>query len=258
MTTKSITSGQEKQIARFTEVAAGNAALAALEQVSLGADIAQAKVITAGDQFQALVQPEFTKIVAAALNKLSGRRHSAAEDIEKFYFEVLGISVDLTNVRFPEKAGFLVYMAVAPGLNEDAVMGSITKHFKVGAWIWKSPIAANIDRASQQKRSEGLYVFSHVGGDEPDAQHLGKSYDDAVEAKMVFVNPLEYLLMTGFHMWKHGHWLDSKSWTRTSSLWSDGHLVCGRLGPQYLKLDLYYSSPDYRHEGAGPRELFLG
>ncbi len=257
-TTKSITSKQEVRIADLAAIAARNATAIALEQIMLDGDTAQVKIITEGGQFQELLKPEFEKAVIAALNKLSGRRHAAADEIERFYAEVLGMKIDLAGVAFPEKPGFPSYMVVMPGLNEDAVMQKITKRFGVKAYAWTSPIAENIDRKVEQSRSQGLYVFAHVGGDEPDAQHLGKSYDDAMEAEMIFANPIEYLLITGFHMWKHGKWMDSKGWTRTSSLWSVGHLVGGRWLPHSRGLYLDDGDRDLRNPDGGPRELFLG
>ncbi len=271
MTTQSITSTparklvgsrQAGQIARFAEIAAYDAAQNALSDnrmcTELFSDTAQMKIIACGNDFQALLKPQFEKIITAAINQLSGRRHAAADDIERFYAEVLGRKIDLTGVTFPEKEGFPVYMAVVPGLDEDMVLGSITEYFKVGKWTWLSPVAENIDRKTEQKRPEGIYAFAHVGGDEPDAKHLGKSYDDAMGAKMIFANPLEYPLMTGFHMWKHRKWMDSKGFTRTSSLWCDGGLVGGCWDPDRREVYVGDGGRGHRVPGGGPRELFLG
>lgn len=196
--------------------------------------------------------------LSAGILRFSSGKHPDAEELERFYAEVLGMTVDLRGVMFPEKEGFPVYMALVPGMSEDAVMEKITKHFGVKVYAWQTPVASNIDRTTAQARPEGVYVFVHVGGDEPDAKHLGKSYDDAVEASMVFASPLEYLLMTGFHMWKHRRWMDSKCWIRTSSLWSDGSLMGGCWDPSDGRLYLDFGDRDGRGPGSGPRELFLG
>lgn len=125
-------------------------------------------------------------------------------------------------------------------------------------YAYRSPVASNINRKVEQKRPQGLYVFAHAGGDDPDAQHLGKSYDDAVEVNMTFMNPKEYLLATGFHRWLKKYFMDLKGATRTSSLWSDGGLVGGYWLPSNGGLGLYGGDRDDRDSGSGPRELFLG
>ena len=232
MTNKSITSGQKNQIARLTEVAAGNATHVALEQVPMDSDVAQVKVISDGDLFQKMIQPQIAKIVAEALNRLSGRKHQQAEPPEQYFAEVLGYTLDLSGVVFPEKVGFTTYMVVPADINEDYIFRRITEHFKVGQYAWQSPVADNVNRKIEQKRPQGLYVFAHAGGDEPDAKHLGKSYDDAMAVNMTFMNPKEYLLATGFHHFiNKDHFMDVKGCTRTSSLWWGGGLVSGGFHP---------------------------
>jgi hypothetical protein len=180
-------------------------------------------------------------------------------DIERFYLQVLGSKLGLSGVPFPEKRGFPAYMAVLPDLDEDIVMTKVCAYFQVKPYIYKKPIAQNIDRKSAQKRPNGLYVLAHGGTDEPDSAHLNKSYDDAMEVGMIFANPLEYPLMTAFHKFKHGKWMDEKEgWTRTSSLWSGGRLVSGSWFPGSQGLYLIDGARDYRNPFFGPRELFLG
>lgn len=196
--------------------------------------------------------------LSAGILRFSSDKHPAAEGVERFYAEVLGVKIDLTGTTFPERPSFSVYMAVVPGLSEDMVMSKITRHFSVNTYSYMSPISANINRSREQSRPSGLYVFAHVGGDEPDTEYLNKSYDDATDENMIFASPLEYLLMTSFHMWKHKKWMDQKGWTRTSSLWSDGGLVMGCFHPDDQDLCLAHGHRGYRSADDGPRELFLG
>lgn len=257
--TNLITSNQVIRIADLAQVVAKDVTLDALNKIVLDSTTAQEKIIMKGGEFQALLSEGFASLVASAINKVSGRKHPQAELIEQYFAEVLGYTLDLTGAVFPEKEGFATYMAVPADLDEDQIFSRIVTHFKVGQYAWQSPVADNIDRKIEQKRSQGLYVFAHVGGDEPDAKHLGKSYDDAMAVNMTFMNPKEYLLATGFHRWLNkDHFMDVKGYTRTSSLWSDGGLVNGYCHPSDGKLDLNDGNRDNRDSASGPRELFLG
>lgn len=252
-----ITSKQQTRIADLVSVEARNVTLEALDKMNLESAVAQDNVITKGGEFQALLTTGFASVVASALNKMAGRKHPQAELLEQYFLKVLGYTLDLSGVVFPEKEGFATYMAVPSDLDEDQIFSRLTTYFKVKQYAWKSPVASNINRNVEQKRPQGLYVFAHRGGDEPDANHLGKSYDDGVAESMTFMNPKEYLLATGFHRWLKDHFMDAKGWTRTSSLWSDGHLVGGRFYPGGGWLCLFYGNRDFRNPDRGPRELVL-
>lgn len=179
----------------------------------------------------------------------------------EYYNKVYGIDIsEIAEMEFPEHGSFQTFMAVSPQMDEDRIMLSLREYFKMNTYRYKEPIASNINRdeeAKIQKRPSGLYVFAHGGGNEPDADHRNKSYDDAVAAKMTFANAKEYLLMTGFHKFTKGYFMDKKSWTRTSSLWLDGFLVDGYWSDGYSKLFVGNGYRDCRNTDSGPRELFL-
>ena len=216
------------------------------KKLGVTCDEAQTALISCGGNFQAELLLSLGDPVEKLITKFIGRKHHAAEDVEKYIHEVYGGKVDLTGKLFPEKNGFPVYMARPDGLDEDFALAQIIKRFSVGKYTYLSPVAENINRNAEQKRPDGTYVFAHVGGDEPDAKHLGKSYDNSVGEKIVFANSFEYLLMTGFHMWKHEKWMDVKGWTRLSSLWSDGRAVDGYFYPDNQGLCLRKSHRDFR------------
>ena len=258
MPTMSITSKQQTRIADLVSAEARNVTLEALDKMNLESGIAQDNIITKGGEFQALLTTGFASVVASALNKMSGRKHPQAERLEQYFAEALGYTLDLTGVVFPEKECFATYMAVPSDLDEDQIFSRVTTYFKVGQYAYQSPVASNINRNVEQKRPQGLYVFAHRGGDEPDAEHRNKSYDNATGMGITFMNSKEYLLATGFHHWLNGHFMDVEGWTRTSSLWSDGRLVDGCWSPGDSELYLDYSRRDSRCSDSGPRELFLG
>lgn len=252
--TARITSKQKAQISRLAEVAAGNAAFVALEQISLDLNTAQVNIIARGGEFQEMILAKMTAIIAEAINKLSGKKHPAAELLEKYFQEVYGYTISLAGIQFPEKGEFSAYMAVPPGLDEDTIMKRLAAHFEVNPFSWRAPIVDNINREFEQKRPQGLYVFAHRGGDEPDDIHRNKSYDDAMSQNLIFLNPKEYLLVSGFHRYVSGHFMDRKGWTRTSSLWSDGYLVYGSWSDANAELYLNDGNRDLRHSDYGPRE----
>lgn len=201
--------------------------------------------------------PGFKEELMKLIKRFSSKKHPCAEPLEQYFREVFGYTLDLSGVVFPNKEGFASYMAVPTDLDEDQIFSRITTYFKVGRYAWRSPVASNINREVEQKRPQGLYVFAHRGGDEPDAEHRNKSYDDATEEGMTFMNSKEYLLATGFHHWSNGHFMDVNGWTRTSSLWSDGYLVYGYWIPSDGELYLSHGYRDNRNPDGGPRELVL-
>lgn len=174
----------------------------------------------------------------------------------RFFNEVLGLDKpEIAELTFPEHDVFKTFMIGGVSIDEDGIMEAYAKKWGINLYRWMEPAASKIDRKSEQKRPSGLYVFAHRGGDEPDQTHLGKSYDDAVAASMTFMNSKEYLLATGFHRFTKERFMDVKGWTRTSSLWSDGRLVCGDWDSGDSKLYLGRGSRGYGRHDRGPREL---
>lgn len=238
--TARITSDQKKQFKRFVEDA-GNRAL---KKVPLDKDGLQ-RLFGRGGEFQAHV--------IAGISRFSSGKHLAAELLEKYFQDVYDRTLDLTGVQFPEKEGFTTWMAVPTELDEDAIMARAAAYFKVKLYAWREPIEANINRELEQKRPQGLYILAHRGGDEPDDVHRNKSYND-IMANLTFLNPKEYLLVSGFHRYTKGYFMDKKGWTRTSSLWSVGVLVFGRWDDACAKLCLDFGYRDGRIPCDGPRE----
>lgn len=242
--TARITSSQKRQFRRFVEDA-GNRAL---KSVALDKDGLQ-RLFSHGGEFQAYV--------VAGISRFSSGRHPAAELLEKYFQDVYGRTLDLTKVQFPNKKEFTTWMAVPAELDEDTIMERVAAYFRVKSYVWRTPIAANINRKLAQKRPQGLYVLAHSGGDEPDDVHRNKSYDDAMAQNLTFLNPKEYLLVNGFHNYTKRYFMDRKGWTRISSLWSDGCLVHGDWDDAGAELCLRGGLRDSRDPGGGPREAVL-
>ena len=241
MMTARITSDQRKQFKRFVEDASNRA----LKKVPLDKDGLQ-RLFSRGGEFQSHV--------IDGISRFSSGKHPAAELLEEYFQNVYDLTLDLANVQFPKKKGFTTWMAVPAEIDRDTIMKCVSEYFKVGSYAWKTPIAANIDRKLEQKRPQGLYVFAHRGGDEPDDVHRNKSHDDGMAQNLIFLNPKEYLLASGFHRYIKGYFMDRKGWTRTSSLWSAGYLVLGSWNDASALLCLSFGSRDDRSPGRGLRE----
>lgn len=179
------------------------------------------------------------------------------ELLEKYFSEVLCYTLDLSGTVFPEKEGFSSYMAAPQDLDEDEIFKNITAYFKIGFDAYSSSITGSIKRCFDQTRPRGLYVFAHRGGDEPELEYRNKSYDDVADTRVLFLNAKEYLLVTGFHRWTKGYFMDIKGWTRTSSLQSTRQLFRGCWDQKSNQLCFHRSRRGCRYPSNGLRELVL-
>lgn len=184
--------------------------------------------------------------------------------LEKYYEEVYGIKLDLSEITFPEHPDFPAIMVDDLSQDEDQIMDCIQKYFNksdnpVNLYKYKNPVTTNINRESEKLQTRtlqsGLVVFAHKGGDEPDL--LNMSYNTAIEKKIQFAKYREYLRMTGFHKYTKGYFMDRKGWTRTSSLWPGGYLVCGDWYGGGAGLCAGSGSVGLTSPCRGPRQLFL-
>lgn len=179
----------------------------------------------------------------------------------KYYNEVYGLDVsEITDMSFPLHETLRTFMVVSPKHNEDEIMEALAIYFNIGQDKYKNPVINNIDCEEEnriQKRPSGLYLFSHLNQDEPDAKHRGKSYDDTVNEKLLFTRAKEYLLIWGYKKYTEHKNMDTKGWTRTASLWSGGGLVGGGWRPSGSGLCLNGGDRGDRDADDGPRELFL-
>jgi len=78
-----------------------------------------------------------------------------------------------------------------------------------------------------QSRPTGNYAWADGGTDEPDAEHLNKSYDDSINASLIFMGPVEYLLSCALYEFLTGKVYDIKGATRLSVLGSGGGAISG-------------------------------
>ncbi len=218
-------------------------------------DATAKRILGSKTKFQKLVQRFAKDLSIPLVDEHVMKQISLLVD---FYKRVLGINKpEIAELTFPQREEFRTFMVGGLASDEDQIMEAYKKKWGINSYRWMEPAASKIDRKSEQKRPSGLYVFAHRGGDEPDQTHLGKSYDDAMAANMIFMNSKEYLLATGLHRFTKEHFMDVKGWTRTSDLWSDGDLVIGSWSSDDSRLYLGYGNRDRRRPDGGPRELVL-
>ncbi len=193
----------------------------------------------------------------AMLLLVSDHTVEAKKNLEKFFLEVFNYKVNLSKFVFPEKEGLPVYGFNPRKWNEDQILEAIVKKWGIDIYKYLSPVAEKINRQTEQVRPKGAYVFCHSGEDEPDKKHRNKSYDIATVEGFPFANTVEYMLMQAYHKWSTTNFMDVKGWTRTSSLWSGGSLVCGDFDSAGTELRLINGDRGSANSGDGPRELFL-
>lgn len=175
------------------------------------------------------------------------------KDIERFFFEVYGQTHDLSGMAFKE---VWAHFMVNPGnLSSDTIYNDGFRKLGISASKY---ISDSIDakrsggKSAEQSRPAGLYAFGHVGGDEPDTVHLGRSYDQFSVDGKTYLTINEYMLVYQFMYWKFKIRLDKKGWTRTSNLDSDGKVMFGDSNCDWFRL--YWDDRVGQVSGDGPRE----
>lgn len=181
--------------------------------------------------------------------------------LRKYFTEIYGITINISKLEFYENERFSEHMVVPPSLSEEKILKALSERFKINVTLALEEVRSSSHTSiPEQKRPNGLYFFAHGGTDTPDIAHLGKSYLDASSLKFPFANVKEYLLMTGFHKFTRGHFMDEEGRTLTSSLAPHRYPLSGEIsdwpGPRELSLD-HVTSVHFRHRVMGPRELFL-
>jgi len=178
--------------------------------------------------------------------------------LEKFWLTVYGYTINWNDFILPEWTPERPRLEIDP---KDAFTAEQLYNGIVGCKVFpfkkRSKYVGNLDEAlanarTVQPRPKGNYAFAHAGGDEPDSAHLGKSYDDAISAGLIFMGPREYLIACARNEFENGKVYDIKGITKLSVLDSGGLMMCGRwYGGDGSRL--VWGSRDYRHSDRGPR-----
>ena len=190
-----------------------------------------------------------------------GGHWSGLPILRNYFIEIYGLTLDIPELKFYEHDRFSEYMVVPPSLSEEQILKALSERFEAGVDLaLEQAMSGRSTSVPEQKRPNGLYIFAHGGTDTPDVAHLGKSYLDASSLKFPFANVKEYFLMTGFHRFTRGYFMDKRGGTITSSLAPDRYPLLGQFTnwPTLNELCLEdLASVEFRKSSMGPRELFL-
>jgi hypothetical protein len=172
--------------------------------------------------------------------------------IERFYKKFFNRVVDWSVITLPaKKDGMNRLEVVFSDITEDAIFAAYAKKFSVNA-VWKYYGSITDSIAEQQARPTGAYAFCHVGGDEADM--LGKSYDDGINAGVKFMTPKEGLIAAFRYRIETSKMYDVKGLTRFSALGTGGcALYMDRDGDGQFRVSS--GNRDCRHPGSGLRQV---
>jgi hypothetical protein len=178
-------------------------------------------------------------------------------NLERFWLTVFNYQINWDDFVLPEYSDRYPHLNIIPtGFTAEQIFAGITQCTKF-TFKKRTKYYSDIDKALRdakaiQSRPTGNYAFADGGTDEPDQEHLNKSYDESINAGLMFMGPVEYLLSCAFKEFMTGKPYDVKGVTRLSVLDSDGdamrgfwHDDCGSY--------LGWRDRDHRYPDCGPR-----
>ena len=186
--------------------------------------------------------------------------------LEVYFFDVFGLDFNLSKMEIPKDKGFYAFMIVPPQLNEAQIISVFFKKWGVNIFTHfdlMKLITQKIDRANEQKRPKGLYVFAHRGGINFDYKHQGKSYNTAKREGFLFMNLKEYLLVTGFFKFYNGYFINQGQDRRKKGQRDDGTYTSSLSGGRLIQVSwlngivINNSDPKVCCLDFGPREIVL-
>lgn len=170
--------------------------------------------------------------------------------------------INWSDYVLPEYSDRYSHLNIMPaGFTGEQIYAAI-QNCKVFKFKGRSKCMNNIDQALRrakfvEPRPTGNYSWADGGTAGPDQEHLNKSYVDSINAGLIFMGPVEYLLSCALYEFLTGNVYDIKGVTRLSVRDSNGHAVsgCWRGGDSS---DLGWGYCDSRRSGGGPRVIVLG
>lgn len=157
----------------------------------------------------------------------------------------------------PEYSDRYPHLNIMPaGFTAEQIYAGITTCTKF-SFKQRTKYYDDIDKALRdakfvQSRPIGNYAWADGGTDEPDQEHLNKSYDDSINAGLIFMGPIEYILSCAFKEFLTGKVYDVKGATRLSVLDSGGYAMGGGWSSGADSC-LDWNDRDYRYSDSGPR-----
>lgn len=144
------------------------------------------------------------------------------EEWQKFYQSAFGIEVDLTGVAIPERPeGNYRLLFIAKGLTPNKVFDA----WKFPKWRYSD----DLDKAvpTNKRTATESYAIWVLAGDEPDAEFLGKSTNQADPSMEIGMTLLERMIFESKYFAETGKHLDVKGVTFCSGSRHSGGYVPG-------------------------------
>lgn len=213
-----ITQGQKKQIGRFI----ADSVEGFLETLLIGKDAAQ-KVIERGGELQAAIK-------AAVESKIFEFSSSQIAEWTKFYSDYLGLTVDLSSVKIPERRnGFARVIIIAKELliaSNGKPHAFVIKAMKKNFSVWAHSYADDLDKAivkNDRWPEKASYAVNFRDRVEADEELRNISADELTKCGIPGTTFLERLLYELKFFAETGEHLDLKNWTLCSgSRYFDG------------------------------------
>ncbi len=153
------------------------------------------------DALNALIAQEGQdSFVIDDLNRILGNGVDFWEEekikISHFYKEVFGTVLDWATIKTPEYNPSFPRLEYVDSTLTGSVLIATYKRLFGDSSVYNNDYSKDIDAKTkeQQSRREGNYTFIHVGGIEPDKNHLNKSYDDFYQDSNQYMIPYEGII----------------------------------------------------------------
>jgi len=143
--------------------------------------------------------------------------HKFLNDWEKFYKQVFGITVDLSQVHVPvPRDGFNWLVVMLQGLTAQKLFDKCKELFHVWKWTDKS-LDDVIDQTKSVRTSvNGCYAIWLRDRVEADEELKNRSANDLEQSNVQSITLEERLLLELFYFWKTKRHLDIQNWTLCS------------------------------------------
>lgn len=176
------------------------------------------------------------------------------EKLNKFWKDQFSHIIDWNSLTIPEqKKGFKILEYIPSCFTEDDIFNKYAELFgKDKVWKLYDNILNTIK--DQQSRPACNRLVLHRGGQEPDAEHLNRSYNDFCSDGKQYMIPIEGLIVALRYRVEIGKMLDVNGLTRFHALDSGGLAMCmyGSDGGGFC-ISRFYR--DDQHSACGPREV---
>lgn len=185
-------------------------------------------------------------------------------ELQQFWSKVFKYTIDWNDFVLPPYSDRYSQLNIRPEFfSGEHIYNGITR-CKVISFYQRNIIlfGEKIDRTLEkaeavQSRPKGNYAWANGDTAESDIEYWGQSYDNAINSKLTFMDPVEYILSSAHYEFSTGNTYDPNSLTCLSVLLSDKvSLVAGSLG---VANSLYLSFQDrsLQHKKSGPRVVVL-